>query len=102
MKKTLLATFAVLALAGCGEDKNSCENRMQGLKTPKEACSCMNKIMDKHDMSMSKYFAFGEKIEKETNMEVFMKPSAEMKEFIEVARDVATNCAQHFQEKPVK
>ncbi len=102
MKKILFATVAVLALSACGEDKNSCEYKKQNLKTPKEACSCMTKIMDKHEMSMDHYFAFGEKVSKENNMEVFMKPSAEMKQFIEVARDVATNCVQHFEEKPVE
>ncbi len=50
-------------------------------------------------MKMTEYFAFGEKIENEQNMDAFMKPSAEMKQFIEVARDITMSCNQHFQEK---
>ena len=99
MKKILFATVAVLALSGCGEDKNSCEFRMQNLKNPKDACSCMNKVMEENSMTMAEYLAFGEKIEKEENMEAFMKPSAEMKKFIEVARDITMKCNQHFEEK---
>ena len=99
MKKSGLVLLAVLSLAACGEDKTSCENRMQGLKAPEAACACMKKVTDKYETTINKYLDFGDKMSKENNMDAFLKPTAEMKAFIDIGRDISINCHQHFEEK---
>ncbi|MBN1783730.1 MAG: hypothetical protein JW812_02055 [Alphaproteobacteria bacterium] len=102
MKKLGFALLALFSLTACGEDKASCESRMEGLMTPKAACACMKKITDKYETTVDKYLNFGDKIAEEDNMDVFMKPTAEIKEFIDIGRDISINCHQHFKEKETK
>lgn len=102
MKKFAITLVALFALSACGEDKQTCKDRMEGLKTPDAACACMKKVTDEYGTTVDKYLDMGDKIAKETNMENLMQPSAEMKEFIDIGRDISINCHQHFEEKEVK
>lgn len=100
MKKIIFSSLMCLVLFGCGDDSStaSCEERLSDQKTAHEACGCIEKVLEKHRISMKEYLAFSDKMALIEDDSVFQKPTAEMKKFFEIGMDVAKNCDQHLKE----